>query len=79
MLAYSLAMRYLGKVSLSEWAFHKLKTVGEMCRAMLDETFRGTIMWVLDQIGVDGGNKDTKAVGTPSIGIDTGVTVCVLR
>jgi hypothetical protein len=60
MLAYSLAMRCLGNVSLSEWAFHKLKTVGEVCRAMLDETFRGTIMWVLDQIGVDGGKRTRK-------------------
>jgi hypothetical protein len=50
MLAYSLLMRQLRQDRLHEWAFCRLKTIGEACRAMLDETLRATLAWVVQQV-----------------------------
>ena len=49
MLAYSLLMDQLGQSRAKEWAFRKLTTIGEACRAMLRETMRSTIAWAIEQ------------------------------
>lgn len=33
-----------------EWALCRLKTIGEACRAMLNETLRATLTWVVQQV-----------------------------
>ena len=40
MLAYSLLMRQLRQGRAKEWAFQRLMTIGEACRAMMKETLR---------------------------------------
>ena len=50
MLAYSLLMRQLRQDRSHQWALCRLKTIGEACRAMLDETLRATITWVVQQV-----------------------------
>lgn len=50
MLAYSLLMRQLRQDHAHDWALCKLKTIGEACRAMLNETLRATINWVIEQV-----------------------------
>ena len=55
MLAYSLAMRILGSRGLCGWASGRLRTVGEVCRAALNETIRGTIAWVVESVGLSTG------------------------
>jgi DNA-binding LacI/PurR family transcriptional regulator len=49
-------MRELDKTSMSEWASVKLTTIGESCRAMLRESIRTMIDWVLDRIETYGGS-----------------------
>jgi DDE superfamily endonuclease len=49
MLAYSLLMRHLGQGHAYEWAFQKLMTIGEACRAMLRETLRKTLNWAMER------------------------------
>ena len=48
MLAYSLLMRQLRQSHAYEWAFQKLTTIGEACRAMLRETLRTTLNWAME-------------------------------
>jgi hypothetical protein len=48
MLAYSLLMKQLGQGHAYEWAFQKLTTIGEACRAMLRETLRTTLTWAME-------------------------------
>ena len=50
MLAYSLLMRQLRQDRAREWALGRLKTIGEACRAMLNETLRATLTWVVHQV-----------------------------
>jgi hypothetical protein len=50
MLAYSLLMRQLRQDRSHQWALCRLKTIGEACRAMLDETLRATVTWVVQQV-----------------------------
>jgi hypothetical protein len=50
MLAYSLLVRQLRQDRSCDWAFCRLKTIGEACRAMLDETLRATLDWVVQQV-----------------------------
>ena len=50
MLAYSLLMRQLRQDCSHEWALCRLKTIGEACRAMLGETLRATLSWVVQQV-----------------------------
>ncbi len=50
MLAYSLLMRQLRQDRSHEWALCRLKTIGEACRAMLGETLRATVSWVVQQV-----------------------------
>jgi hypothetical protein len=47
MLAYSLLMRQLKQSSAKEWAFRRLTTIGEACRAVLNETLRTTLDWAI--------------------------------
>ena len=49
MLAYTLLMRQLRQDRARDWALTRLKTIGEACRAMLNETLRATITWAIDQ------------------------------
>jgi hypothetical protein len=49
MLAYSLLMDQLGQSRAKEWAFRKLMTIGEACRAVLRESLRSTIAWAIEQ------------------------------
>jgi DDE superfamily endonuclease len=50
MLAYSLLMQQLGQGHAYEWAFQKLTTIGEACRAMLRETLRTTLTWAMEHV-----------------------------
>ena len=57
MLAYSLLMSQLRQDHARDWAHCRLKTIGEACRAMLNETLRATLSWVIQQVqeyGKDG-------------------------
>jgi hypothetical protein len=60
MLAYSLLMRQLRHDCAYDWALCRLTTIGEACRAMLSETLRGTLTWVIEQVRDYG--KDAKHV-----------------
>ena len=56
MLAYSLLMLQLRQDRARDWALSRLKTIGEACRAMLNETLRATLNWVVEQVrdkGID--------------------------
>jgi hypothetical protein len=48
MLAYSLLMQQLQQGHAYEWAFEKLTTIGQACRAILRETLRQTLTWALE-------------------------------
>jgi len=58
MVAYSLLMKQLRQGHASEWAYQKLTTIGEACRAMLRETLRTTVTWAIDHV-----NKYAWSVG----------------
>jgi hypothetical protein len=49
MLAYSLLVSQLRQGHAYEWAYRKLTTIGEACRAVLTETLRTTISWALER------------------------------
>jgi hypothetical protein len=49
MLAYSLLMRQLRQGHAYEWAYQKLTTIGEACRAVLRETLRKTLTWAMER------------------------------
>jgi hypothetical protein len=50
MLAYSLLMHQLRRSSAKEWAFRRLTTIGEACRAVLGETLKSTLEWAVQQV-----------------------------
>jgi DDE superfamily endonuclease len=50
MLAYSLLMKQLRQGHAYEWAFQKLTTIGEACRAILRETLRKTLTWAMEHV-----------------------------
>jgi DDE superfamily endonuclease len=50
MLAYSLLMRQLRQGHAYEWAYQKLTTIGEACRAILRETLRTTLTWAIQRV-----------------------------
>lgn len=58
MLAYSLLMRQLRQSHAYEWAFQKLTTIGEACRAILRETLRTTLTWAMERISNPYWNKE---------------------
>jgi hypothetical protein len=53
MVAYSLLMRQLRQGRAYEWAYQKLMTIGEACRAMLRETLRTTLTWAIQHVEED--------------------------
>src|SRR5581483_7559588 len=50
MLAYSLLMKQLRQGHAYEWAFQKLTTIGEACRAILRGTLRQTLTWAMQRV-----------------------------
>ena len=50
MLAYSRLMSQLKQGHAYEWAYRKLTTIGEACRAILNETLRTTLDWALERV-----------------------------
>ena len=58
MLAYSLLMRQLRQGHAYEWAYQKLTTIGEACRAILRETLRTTLRWAIERVEVYAWDKD---------------------
>ena len=50
MLAYSLLMSQLRQGRSKDWAFRRLKTIGEACRAISAETMRATLQWAIEQV-----------------------------
>lgn len=58
MLAYSLLVRQLQQGHAYEWAYRKLTTIGEACRAVLRETLRTTITWAIDRVALKAWNKE---------------------
>ena len=57
MLAYSLLVSQLRQNCASEWALHRLTTIGEACRAMLRENFTTDA-----GLGNPAGNREGAAV-----------------
>jgi DDE superfamily endonuclease len=58
MLAYSLLMRQLRQGHAYEWAYRKLTTIGEACRAIMHETLRSTLTWAIERVQVYAWDKD---------------------
>jgi hypothetical protein len=50
MLAYSLLVGQLRQGRAKGWALQRLTTIGEACRAMLRESLRTTLAWVIEQV-----------------------------
>ena len=50
MLAYSLLVRQLRQGHAYEWAYQRLTTIGEACRAIMRETLRTTLTWAMEQM-----------------------------
>ncbi len=50
MLAYSLLTSQLKQGHAKDWALCRLTTIGEACRAMLNETLRTTLAWAIEQV-----------------------------
>ena len=50
MLAYSVLMRELKCRRAKRWTFRRLTTIGDACRAVLEETFNATLQWVVKQV-----------------------------
>ena len=59
-LAYSLLVRELDKTSVSGWASVRLSTIGESCRALLKESVRNLVGWIMEQ--VERGGNVTKRI-----------------
>jgi hypothetical protein len=58
MLAYSLLVRQLRQGHAYEWAYRKLTTIGEACRAILHETLRSTLSWAIERVQLYAWDKD---------------------
>jgi hypothetical protein len=50
MLTYTLLMQQLKQGHAWEWAYQKLTTIGEACRAVQRETLRTTITWAMEHV-----------------------------
>jgi len=50
MPAYSLLASQLKQGHAKDWALRRLTTIGEACRAMLNETLRTTPAWAIEQV-----------------------------
>ena len=51
-------MRQLRQGHAYEWAYQKLTTIGEACRAILRETLRATLRWAIERVEVYAWDKD---------------------
>ncbi len=58
MLAYSRLLSHLKQSHAYEWAYRKLTTIGEACRAIRHETLRSTLGWAIDRVLVYDWDKD---------------------
>jgi hypothetical protein len=58
MLAYSLLVSQLRQGHAYEWAYRKLTTIGEACRAVLTETLRTTINWAMERFTLCAWSKE---------------------
>ena len=58
MLAYSLLMSQLRESRAKDWALHRLTTIGEACRGVMQETLRTTLAWAIDQVTENLQNKE---------------------
>jgi hypothetical protein len=58
MLAYSLLVSQLEQSHAYEWAYRKLTTIGEACRAILTETLRSTLQWAFERVQKYGWDQD---------------------
>jgi DDE superfamily endonuclease len=58
MLAYSLLMQQLRQGHAYEWAYRKLTTIGEACRAVMRETLRTTLTWAMDRVTAKAWDKE---------------------
>jgi hypothetical protein len=52
-LAYSLLMLQLRQGRACDWARERLTTIGQACRAVLSETLRQTIHWIVQRLQID--------------------------
>jgi DDE superfamily endonuclease/Transposase DDE domain len=50
MLAYTLLMRQLKSSRAKEWALERLMTIGQACRAVVDETLGTTLRWAINEV-----------------------------
>jgi hypothetical protein len=50
LLAYSLLVKQLGQSHAYDWAFERLTTIGQACRAILRETLRTTLTWAMQHV-----------------------------
>lgn len=50
MLTYSLLMNQLRQAGAKEWALERLTTIGQACRAVMNETLRSTLTWAVEQV-----------------------------
>ncbi len=53
MLAYTILMRELKSRRAKEWAFARLTTIGQACRAVANETLRDTLEWAIHEITIN--------------------------
>lgn len=58
MLAYSRLMSQLKQSHAYEWAYRKLTTIGEACRAIGHEALRSTLGWAIERVLVYDWDKD---------------------
>ena len=57
-LEYSLLMSQLKQGHAKDWALCRLTTIGEASRAMLNETLRTTLAWVIEQATIKSRSYD---------------------
>lgn len=55
-LAHSVMMRQMRQRRARAWALERLTTIGQGCRAVMRQTLRQTIDWVIDRVCEDGWN-----------------------
>jgi hypothetical protein len=63
MLAYTLLMQQLEQGHAWEWAYQRLTTIGEACRAVLRETLRDTLTWAMQHVLDDGWEPPEVLIG----------------
>ena len=51
--AYSVLMRQLKRRRMRSWARERLMTIGQGCRAIMNEVMEGMIRWVIDRVRKD--------------------------